>query len=925
MADSTPIVSITKLSHRYKQVCALDSISLEIPRGQMVGLLGPDGVGKSTLLGLISGARVIQSGSLNVLGGDMALVGHRNQVGPRISYMPQGLGKNLYAELSVAENLDFFAKLFGQGAAERKKRITELTKATGLYPFLSRPAGKLSGGMKQKLGLCCSLIHDPDLLILDEPTTGVDPLSRRQFWELIQSIREQRDNLSVIVSTAYMDEAEGFDWLVAMDAGKVLDVGSPQQLKNQTHTENLESAFVKLLPDNIGKNRSALVIPPLEISNEPPAIVAKGITRRFGEFVAVDNVSFEIQAGEIFGFLGSNGCGKTTTMKMLTGLLPLSEGEAMLFGKPLDASDLETRKRVGFMTQAFSLYGELSVKQNLDLHARLFHLSPEQSSQRIASLIQRFGLKAYLDENADALPLGMRQRLSLAVAVIHEPEILILDEPTSGVDPVARDGFWELLIELSRKDKVTIFISTHFMNEAMRCDRISLMHAGQVLACDTPQKIIDSKQADTLEVAFIHYLEVASEQPDKPKAANDTSKDATPAMVPPSPETLGNIASTNTNKSYGFSLTRLLAYSYLEIIEVMRDPVRIAFAFLGSAILLLVVAYGISLDVEDLRYAAFDNDKTPESRQYLSHFSGSRYFLEQPEIVSQTEMERRLKSNEISLAIEIPAGFGRDLKNGHGPSVSAWIDGANTMRSGIVEGYVLGNHAKYLTQLATEAGIDVSALLPVSLQPRFVYNPSFESIYSFGPKTPALLLLLFPAILMAVSIAREKEIGTITNFYVAPTRRLEFLVGKQLPYIGIGMANFVTLTLLVVFVLQVPIKGSLLGLTLGAFLYVFAATGFGLLVSSITKTQVAAVFATTILTIIPSITFAGFIHPTSTLEGGAHFLGTIWPATYYLHLSVAAFTKGLGFTELRSDLIVLAITGPILVAIATLFLKKQEK
>ena len=310
--------------------------------------------------------------------------------------------------------------------------------------------------------------------------------------------------------------------------------------------------------------------------------------------------------------------------------------------------------------------------------------------------------------------------------------------------------------------------------------------------------------------------------------------------------------------------------------------------------------------------------------EYLSNFQGSRYFVEQPELRSKDELERRLKSNDITLAIEIPPGFGRDLKKGETPGISTWIDGANTTRASTIEGYVTGVHVHYLTELATNAGIDASAVSKVVLKPRYRYNPSFDSIYSIGPKAPALLLLLIPAILMAVSMAREKEIGTITNFYVTPTNRLEFLIGKQLPYIGIGMVNFVILTLLVVFLLQVPLKGSLLGLSLATFLYVFAATGFGLLVSSVTKSQVTAVFATAILSLIPTINFSGVVQPTSTLEGAGHLIGSMWPATYYMHLSVAAFTKGLGFPDLTWDLIVLAIFGPILVAMAAAFLKKQE-
>ena len=601
-------------------------------------------------------------------------------------------------------------------------------------------------------------------------------------------------------------------------------------------------------------------------------------------------------------------------MKMLTGLLPLSEGEAFLFGKPVDANDLETRKRVGFMTQAFSLYGELTVAQNLTLHARLFHLTPEKSAERINTLVDRFGLRKHMDALAASLPLGMRQRLSLAVAVIHEPEMLILDEPTSGVDPVARDEFWELLVELSRRDKVTIFISTHFMNEALRCDRISLMHAGRVLVYDEPKHLVEARGAASLEEAFIGYLEDAIGEADDAGAAVELAEEAS------------GLAGSETSdaKLHGFSLNRLLAYSYREMMEVMRDPVRLAFAFLGSAILLIVIAYGISLDVENLTFAAFDQDRTPESRQYLSNFQGSRYFLEQPELRSKDELERRLKSNDITLAIEIPPGFGRDLKKGETPSISAWIDGADTTRAGTIEGYVTGGHARYLTELATEAGIDASAASKVSLEPRYRYNPSFETIYSIGPKTPALLLLLIPAVLMAVSMAREKEIGTITNFYVTPTNRLEFLIGKQLPYIGIGMVNFVILTLLVVFLLQVPLKGSLLGLSLGALFFVFASIGFGLLVSSVTKSQVAAVFATSILSLIPTVNFSGLIQPTSTMEGGGYLIGSMWPATYYMHLSVAAFTKGLGLPDLTRDILVLAIFGPLLVVIAAALLKKQE-
>ncbi|WP_095588623.1 ribosome-associated ATPase/putative transporter RbbA [Actibacterium ureilyticum] len=901
MADGMdPVARISGVSHRYGKVCALDDVTLDIPAGGMVGLIGPDGVGKSTLLGLLAGARRLQTGGMQVLGGDMGRAKHRRSCYSRIAYMPQGLGRNLYFELSIRENLEFFAKLFGQGRAERAHRIDRLLRATGLDPFIDRPAGKLSGGMKQKLGLCCALIHDPDFLILDEPTTGVDPLSRRQFWDLIDDIRAERPGMSVLVSTAYMDEAGRFDHLIAMNAGQVLASGAPHSLMAQTGADTLEDAFLALLPG--GADRRALVIPPPPADGDEPAIRAHGLTKTFGDFTAVKDVSFAIPRGEIFGFLGSNGCGKTTTMKMLTGLLDPSAGQAWVLGHPADASDLDTRKRVGFMTQSFSLYKELTIQQNLWLHGRLFEMPRARIAERVEALLDRFGLQDHRHDLAGALPLGLRQRLSLAVAVIHGPEILILDEPTSGVDPVARDSFWELLIDLSRNDRVTIFISTHFMNEAARCDRISLMHAGQVLVCDTPTALADTYGGGDLEEAFVNQIARATGQ-DTGHAAQPVTTDApTPARRAPG------------------ALGRLMAYSRREFTEVLRDPIRLAFAFLGSLILLSIFAYGLSFDVDDLHFAVFDQDQTPESRAYLSNFSGSRYFIEEPPIYSIDALEARMAANEIWLAIEIPEGFGRDLKAGHVPGVSAWIDGANPSTAATIEGYVNSGHTLYLSTL--NPGAESSAV--VDIETRYQYNPSLETIFTIAPSIPAVLLMLIPAILMAVSIARERETGTITNFHVTPTRKLEFLIGKQMPYVGIGMANFLLMVLMAVYIFRVPLKGDGVLLTLAALAYLFAATGVGMLMSCFTRSQVAAVFATAVLAMVPTVNFSGLVQPVSTLEGAARNIGTFWPTTYYMETSVGVFTKGLGFAELGGNILILiAFSLPLWLA-SSAALKKQE-
>ena len=920
-ATDNRVATIEAVTHRYGKVVALDAISLEIPSGKMIGIVGPDGVGKSTLLGLVAGAKKLQQGKITALDGDIGDVRHRRAVGPRIAYMPQGLGKNLYLELSVYDNVDFMAQLFGHSEAERPVRIKELLDATGLGPFADRPAGKLSGGMKQKVGLCGALVHDPDLLVLDEPTTGVDPLSRRQFRALIDDIRAGRPGMSVVISTAYMDEAQQWDWIVAMDAGRVLATGTPAELMERSGTTDLEHCFIALLPEEKRAGHQELTIPPRASCKSELAIEADGLTCRFGTFTAVDRVTLSIERGEIFGFLGSNGCGKTTTMKMLTGLLPPTEGSAKLFGNSVEAGSIEVRKNLGYMTQSFSLYGELSVRQNLVLHARLYHLAKEKAKTRVEELIERFGLGAHVDALAESLPMGLRQRLSLAVAVLHDPQILILDEPTSGVDPVARDSFWELLIDLSRRQGVTIFVTTHFMNEGMRCDRISLMHAGKVLACDVPQKHIDARGASGLEDAFIGYMEDAIAEgaahgkgkEKEPVAESVAPKPATPSMAP------------RKQSSLGIRLGRLRAYARNETLQILRDPIRLAFAFVGSAMLMLVFGFGITTDVEHIRFAALDLDQSPESRMYLEQFAASpRYFTGTAPALSAADALKRLQSDDVSVVVEIPPMFGRDFRRGSTPEVLAEVDGAMTFRGDTIAQYVRGVHGVTLSDPASGLETKAPPKPTADIEERFMYNATFESVYSIVPSVPALLLLI-PAILMAVSIVREKELGSIINFYVTPTGKLEYLLGKQLPYVAIGMLNFAILTAVAMTVFGVPMKGNFLMLTFCTLLYVTATTAIGMVISTFTSSQVAAVFVTAILTITPTIQFSGLLQPVSTLEGNAGRIGSVWPATYYMHSSLGAYTKGLSPALMLGDILFLGGCIPVLLFVSFLGLRKQEK
>ncbi|KVD89623.1 ABC transporter [Burkholderia sp. ABCPW 14] len=1080
---STPsVVRFTDVSLRYGKTVALDRITLDVPAGLTIGLIGPDGVGKSSLLALASGARALQTGGVDALGGDMRSRRHRERVCRRIAYMPQGLGKNLYPTLSVEENLQFFARLFGHDADERRRRIDALTQSTGLFPFLTRPAGKLSGGMKQKLGLCCALIHDPDLLILDEPTTGVDPLARAQFWDLIARIRAERPTMSVIVATAYMDEAQRFDWLIAMDAGRVLATGAPAELLARTGCDTLEAAFIALLPEDKRRDHKPVKIEPLRAdARAGVAIEARGLTMRFGDFTAVDHVSFRIRRGEIFGFLGSNGCGKSTTMKMLTGLLPATEGDAQLFGKPVDPKDINTRRRVGYMSQAFSLYSELTVRQNLVLHARLFGVPAAGIGARVDEMAHRFGLTDIYDTLPDSLPLGMRQRLSLAVAMVHKPELLILDEPTSGVDPVARDGFWQLMIDLARRDQVTIFISTHFMNEAERCDRISLMHAGRVLASDSPAGLVRARGAATLEDAFIGYLVDASaqaqeqeqEQEQEQKQKQKQKQDGDGAMGGASSahrqrtaggnvdadvnthadarasagaraggaggvradmkrsadintaaeasahaearveveikdgadagvegeirgktgaeaatgaevgiETRGKAktvagvapharhdagASADSDADAGikletrdragaasralsgapdapaplaasppsapsvidpphraFSAQRALSYMWREMLELRRDPVRATLALVGSLVLMCVIGIGISLDVEDLTYAVLDRDQTELSHDYALNLSGSRYFVERPTLSDYAELDRRMRDGELSLAIEIPPNFARDVERGASVQIGMWIDGAMPQRAETIRGYAIGMHTMWLYDQAQHR-LGMTAAPRADIVTRYRYNPDVKSLPAMIPAVMPLLLLMLPAMLTALAVVRERELGSILNLYVTPVTRTEFLIGKQVPYVVLAMLNFLLMTVLAQVAFDVPVKGSFMTLLFAVLIFNVVATGIGLLASTFTRSQVAAIVMTIIGTMIPTVQFAGLLTPLSSLEGTGRFIGLVYPATYMLSISRGVFNKALSLADLYSQFWPLAASVPVILGATILLLKKQER
>ena len=1083
----------------------------------------------------MAGVKVIQDGRVEVLGGDMADKDVRRDLSHRIAFMPQGLGRNLYPTLSVYENIDFHARLFGLDGQERTRQIARLMEATRLAPFSGRAAGKLSGGMKQKLSLCCALVHSPDLLILDEPTTGVDPLSRRQFWALVDDLRREHAGMTVIVATAYIEEAQRFERLLAMDAGRLLENKPTADVLADYGTDVLEEAYVKMLPPEKQQGSGGLDITPfVPEPNAPPAMEAHGLTKRFGDFTAVDHVSFTIQKGEIFGFLGSNGCGKSTTMKMLTGLLEATEGDATLLGKPIDAGGLDTKMRVGYMSQAFSLYEELSVRRNLDLHARLYQMGAKGAAA-VEEALQQFDLADVADTAPASLPLGIRQRLQLAAACLHHPEVLILDEPTSGVDPAARDMFWRHLLKLSREDKITIFVSTHFMNEAARCDRISFMHKGRVLAVGTPAELAARQNAPDLEEAFVQYLIEAesdnghsqqgrlgqdptmlsdstrwvSTQPtakaadfsddqyeqnaksseseqsefrqntdgvhfergrlgqDRTMLSDSTSwvstqptatvadfsddlykQNATsseneqsefrqnadgvhsekgrlgqaptipsdsaswvstqptaaaadfsddqyeqnarsseseqsefrqntdgdgvyfeqgrlgqdPTMLSdsaswvstqpmatvaqathaemasdnghsqfsddpekhhPRPSEIPSVTPDTQNFKYRFSM--IWTFARREAKELLRDKIRLFFAVFGPLIIMASVSWGISFDVRNLKFAVYDRDQTAASRELVEYFDGSRYFLQQPPIQSEAEIDTVLKSSGAILVIDIPSGFGRDLARGLKPEVGFYVDGSMPFNATNIRGYIGSLITAYTKDRIAESGLPVSLKAPAGIEPRFMYNQDFDSINAIAPGVMMLVLMMIPAMMSAVGVVREREIGSIANFYASPAAVAQYLIGKQLPYIAVGMVNFAAMMLMIIYLFGVPLKGSFAGLAIGTLLMVSATTALGLLISCFVRSQLAAIFATAIITMIPAQTYSGFLYPLSTMEGGALIIGKTFPSSWYYTVSVGSFTKGLHTADLLHEYAAIAAFAATSLILACLLLKKQEK
>lgn len=574
LVNEQPVIKIQGFCKSYKKQLAVKGVDLSVERGEIYGLIGPDGSGKSSLMKAIAGVLSFEQGDLEVLGVKVDSESAAELIKGRLGFMPQGLGLNLYGDLSVEENIDFFAQLRQVTHTQLAERKHKLLRMTRLDKFRDRPMKNLSGGMKQKLGLVCTLIHEPELVILDEPTTGVDPVSRRDFWAILtELLREQ--GVTALVSTAYMDEAARFHRLSLMYDGQILAAGEPgficqqaqgslvelsaepqihalDQLKNhysQVETigsrlrvfvddkfsdealkivsdllvgvevkairaseAELEDAFIALLRrQRLVEQKTNNAVPRLDkplSEDRDIAIEARQLTRDFGQFRAVDRINFKVRQGEIFGLLGANGAGKTTAIKILTGILSPTDGEGQVAGADMRYAGQTIKERIGYMSQAFSLYLDLTVMENIHLYARIYGVDRDIIKQRIAWVIDIAGLAGVTGQLAGTLPMGIRQRLALGCALAHQPGVLFLDEPTSGVDPVGRRHFWDILVHLARMERVAILVTTHYMSEAEHCDHLALMYAGRIVADDSPANMIQALQQEAGQL-----LEITTNRP----------------------------------------------------------------------------------------------------------------------------------------------------------------------------------------------------------------------------------------------------------------------------------------------------------------------------------------------------------------------------------------------------------------------------
>ena len=950
-------------------VHALDGVSLEVPQGSLTALVGPDGAGKTTLVRLATGLIAPDGGELTVLGINVAV--DPQQVQTRIGYMPQRFG--LYEDLSVQENLDLYADLHGVPRHERARRYPELMEMTALGPFAKRLAGRLSGGMKQKLGLACTLVRSPDFLILDEPTVGVDPLSRRELWEIIQRLVND-EGLSVLVSTSYLDEAERCAQAIVLHQGRVLASGDPATVRSLADGKTFltepsagqtarglqarllnQAAIVDAVPEGghvrfvlsaapqslqsvsalaggdavapvdarfedgfmvlLHRNSPARpVVVPISLTRRPAqnggeaVVETHDLVRRFGAFTAVDHISFEVRRGEVFGLLGPNGAGKTTTFRMLCGLLAASEGTLRVAGVDLRRARASARSRIGYVAQKFSLYGQLSVIENLDFFAGAYGLFAKKRSERVEWALEQFELGQLARLPSEQLPGGYKQRLAMAAALMHEPDIVFLDEPTSGVDPLARREFWQRIAALAQQG-VTVIVTTHFMEEAEYCDRVVIMDAGRVLAQGTPAEIRRrAKPAPgrepTMEDAFIAIVEEArraeGDRAQAAEAGDTVTISASPRLLAPSARRV-------------WSLVRK------ESRQMIRDASSVAIGIVLPVVLILVFGYGLSLDVRDAPLAVVLEEASPEATDLAGAFQLSPYF-DVTMLTSMPQAQELMLAREVDAIVRLRSDFDRKLNLGQA-DVQILVRGTDSNRARIIEAYIAGAIGTWVGQRAAEGRPLVTG--PVVLADRLWFNEANESRYFLVPGLIVVIMTLIGAFLTALVMAREWERGTLESLFVTPVRVSEILLSKTIPYFVVGIIGLALCILAARFLFHVPLRGSLWVLCGASMLYLLVALNMGLLISSVVKNQFVASELAILVTFLPAMMLSGFLFDLRSVPTAVRVITYVLPARWFVAILQTVFLAGDVWAVFLPSFIVLAVMAVVLRTLVRMSTRKR--
>jgi ABC-type multidrug transport system ATPase subunit/ABC-type Na+ efflux pump permease subunit len=962
-------------------VLALADVSLTVDRGTLTALVGPDGAGKTTLLRLAAGLLSIEAGQLQVLGIDVAA--DPQQIQSRISYMPQRFG--LYEDLTVQENLDLYADLHGVPAEERRARYPQLMAMTALGPYTGRLAGRLSGGMKQKLGLACTLVRSPELLLLDEPTVGVDPLSRQELWQIILRLVHE-DGQSVLMSTSYLDEAERCDHVVVLHQGKVLAQGPPGEIRaaaagrtflitppvgqtarglqarllNQPNVVDavpeagqvrlvrsaeeavkddplrgldvkpvqarFEDGFMVLLRRAVSHEAAAARTSDLPPTPQPAhggaeaVIQVNDLVRRFGSFTAVDHVSFEVHRGQIFGLLGPNGAGKTTTFRMLCGLLSASGGTLRVAGLDLGRARASARQRIGYVAQKFSFYGQLTVAENLDFFASAYSLRGDRKRQRIDWAMQHFELAPMAELPSGQLPGGYKQRLAMAAALLHEPEILFLDEPTSGADPLARREFWQRITDLAEHG-VTVVVTTHFMEEAEYCDHVVILDAGRVLAQGTPADIRSRARPEpgksaTMEDAFIAIVQEArgdGEKAGKGEGEKARRGDAREAS------SLSPFLPVSPSRHLFAKLRRIGTLVRKEYRQIARDPSSIAVGVVMPVLLIVLFGHGLSLDVKNVPVAIVLERPSPDALELAARFQLSPYF-DARLFTSMKEAEDEMLARRVDGIVRIRSDYARNV-GWSDAEVQILVHGTDANRARIIQGYAQGAVAQWSARRLAEGQAVVAG--PVGLRDRMWFNEANDSHYFLVPGLVVLVMTLIGAMLTSLVVAREWERGTLEALFVTPVRADEILLGKTIPYFVLGMFGLALCLLAAKFLFGVPFRGSVVVLAAVSMLYLLVALGIGLLISTTTKSQFVAIQLTMLVTFLPAMMLSGFLFDLRNMPAIVRMITYVLPARYYVGLLQTIFLAGNVWSLIWINATVLAGMAALLMVLCHRATKKK--